>query len=175
MSTSFRLRPGSSIDAPSIAALATQVFLDTYATHGVRPDLAREAFHGYSQQAFAARLAESHRRFIVAEDDGLIGFAELLCSNLDSPVAQVSGGELVRLYVQPRAQRSGIGRALIRETEKLGSSSWLPSIWLSVWEDNADALEFYHQLGYAEVGTTTYSFEGNSYGNRVLSKVLVAA
>jgi ribosomal protein S18 acetylase RimI-like enzyme len=174
MRASLRLRTGSSTDAASIAALATLVFLDTYATHGVRPDLAREAFHGYSQQAFLARLAESQRRFIVAEDDGLVGFAELLCSNLSSPVVPVWGGELVRLYVQPRAQRGGIGRALIREVEKLGSASWLPSIWLSVWEDNAGALEFYRQVGYAEVGTTTYSFEGNSYGNRVLSKVLVA-
>jgi hypothetical protein len=39
----FELRHASADDAGTVAALATQVFLDTYATEGVRPDLARES------------------------------------------------------------------------------------------------------------------------------------
>jgi ribosomal protein S18 acetylase RimI-like enzyme len=174
LTESLRVRPGSSSDAITIAALATQVFLDTYATHGVRPDLAREAFHGYSEQAFLARLGDSQRRFIVAErGEGLVGFAEVLCANLPCPGTSVSGAELVRLYVQPRAQGAGIGRALIGEAETLGLVTLLPSLWVTVWEGNAGALAFYRRMGYAEVGVTTYSFEGNTYGNRVFAKQLV--
>jgi ribosomal protein S18 acetylase RimI-like enzyme len=175
MSASARIRPGVSSDALAIAALATQVFLDTYATHGVRPDLAREAFHGYSEQAFAKRLSESHRKFIVAEQgQGLVGFAEVLCSNLSAPVPSISGGELVRLYVQPRAQGTGMGSILIRQAEQLALAASLPSLWLSVWEDNAAALAFYRRRGYAEVGVATYSLAGNAYGNLVFAKRLMA-
>lgn len=75
MSGSFEVRPGCAADAVTVAALATQVFLDTYATQGIRPDLAREAFLEYSEHAFVTRFFESQRRFIVAMDgDALVGF-----------------------------------------------------------------------------------------------------
>lgn len=62
-----------------VGALATQVFLDTYATHGIRPDMAREVFEEYSGPAFAARLAETRRRFVLAVTGrAIVGFAELL-------------------------------------------------------------------------------------------------
>ena len=37
------------------------------------------------------------------------------------------------------------------------------------------ALAFYRRMGYADVGATTYSIEGNTYGNCVLAKQLSAA
>jgi diamine N-acetyltransferase len=39
------LRVAGPADAPRIGVLATQVFLDTYATDGIRPSLAREVPH----------------------------------------------------------------------------------------------------------------------------------
>jgi diamine N-acetyltransferase len=173
MSDAIQIRSGSKRDAITIAALATQVFLDTYATNGVRPDLAREAFHTCSEQAFSARLAESTRKFIVAErGHALVGFAEVLWSNVNSPASAISGAELVRLYVQPRAQRASIGCILIQEVERLVALDALHSLWLTVWERNANALAFYRRMGYAEVGATTYSFEGKTYGNLVYAKQL---
>lgn len=58
------LRPGTRNDAVTVAALSVQVFLDTYATDGVRPDLAREALREYSEQAFLARLSTPSRCFV---------------------------------------------------------------------------------------------------------------
>lgn len=176
MSGAPRVRQALQSDVAPIAALATQVFLDTYATQGVRTDLAREALDEYSEQAFLNRFAESERMFLVAErGDGLLGFAEILGRSLGSPVDGVSGAELVRLYVQPRAQRAGTGRLLISEGESVVSALSLSCLWLTVWEGNANALAFYSRMGYAEVGATAYCFQGNTYGNRVLAKRFGAA
>lgn len=70
------LRPGTLQDATTIAALAIQVFLDTYATQGIRPDLAREVFREYSAEAFQERINRPGCHFVLAEiDTALIGFA----------------------------------------------------------------------------------------------------
>ncbi|MFN3305009.1 MAG: hypothetical protein ACK44A_15010, partial [Roseateles sp.] len=61
------LRPARPDDVTAIAALAIQVFLDTYASAGIRPDLAREALRDYGVDAFAPRLREPRRRFLLAE------------------------------------------------------------------------------------------------------------
>lgn len=170
----IELRPGGPGDAVTIAALAVQVFLDTYATDGVRPDLAREAFREYSEQAFA-RLHDPNRSFVLADAQaGLVGFAELHRVPREAPLPGLPGGELVRLYVQPQAQRSGFGTALLQEAEKRAFADGTSDLWLAVWEGNARARKFYASRGYVEVGETTYAFEGRTYGNRILAKRLSA-
>jgi hypothetical protein len=54
----FHCRRGTLADAPAIAALAIQVFLDTYAPDGVAPEIAREVLDGYGEDAFSARLRD---------------------------------------------------------------------------------------------------------------------
>lgn len=173
MPTAPTLRPGTPADAPTIAALAIQVFLDTYATGGIRPDLAREALRDYGVTAFQPRLREPQRRFILAErGDALLGFAELSLADERAPAGDARGAELVRLYVQPVAQRSGLGRQLIRAAEALAAGCGRAALWLTAWEGNHRALAFYAREGYADIGATVHRIEGQAYGNRVLARGL---
>lgn len=168
-----RLRPAAPEDAITIAALAVQVFLDTYATEGVRPDLAREAFAEYAAEAFATRLQEPSRRFVLAEQaSGLIGFAEIQACPLAAPAGAVIGAELVRLYVQPKAQGRGVGSCLLQAAEQAAAAAALGCVWLTAWEGNHRARGFYSSRGYQDVGATVYSFQGLPYANRVLAKHL---
>lgn len=176
MPSNLHIRAASRSDLPIIAALATQVFLDTYATDGVRLDLAEEAFSEYGREKFAKRFAEPQRTFILAERDaGVVGFAELLLQPLPAPNSEIVGSELIRLYIQPKAQRLGIGAALLKRSEALAEQAGLPAVWLTAWDGNAQALAFYAAQGYTVVGTTIYTFQGQSYGNQVLAKRLRAA
>ena len=176
MTPDLPLRPGTTEDATTISALAIQVFLDTYAGDGVRPDLAREALREYASEAFDIRLREPQRRFLLAErGTGLLGFAEVSLAAQPAPAGGVTGAELIRLYVQPAAQGAGLGRRLIRAAEALASAAGLGALWLTAWDGNLRALGFYAREGYADVGATRYSFEGHSYGNRVLARALPLA
>ena len=162
------IRIGSVADAQTVAALAIQVFLDTYATEGVRPDLANEAFAEYGCSIFAQRLAEEGRIFYLAEHgSGLVGFAEVLRNQQPSPIIGVGGSELVRLYVQPQAQGSGIGRTLLQRAEQCSRESGSAGVWLSAWEHNLKALAFYKRQNYKDVGNAQYVILGQSYGNRI--------
>jgi diamine N-acetyltransferase len=161
----FTFRIASAPDADTISALAIQVYLDTYATEGIRPDVAREAHSAYSVDAFARRLAEPQRRFILAEaGDGLLGFAEVVLTFVPSPTEGFTGAELVRLY--------GLGRALLARAEQLVQAAHLPILWLRAWEGNHNARAFYAHVGYEDVGATTYSFQGVTVPNRVFAKRL---
>lgn len=178
-------RRATTDDATAIAALAIQVFLDTYATEGVRPDIAREALATYGPQAFAQRLAEPGRCFWLATcGTGLVGLAELSvgppgqasthCPAVLPRPGGRSGAELVRLYVQPRHQGRGWGRALLQAAEHEARRQGQPQLWLTAWDGNTRARAFYSVLGYADVGGTTYGFEGQTWGNRVFCRPLPA-
>lgn len=167
MTGEARLRAGELGDAQCIGALAIQVFLDTYATEGIRPDLAREALEHYGPAAFAQRLADPGRSFTLVERDGhLLAFAEVV---VDAPSA-----ELVRLYVQPAFQGKRLGRALIAHTEAACRAGGVDRLWLTAWEGNARALGFYRRQGFTTEGTAEHVIEGRSYRNHVLAKTLKA-
>ena len=172
-SADFDLRPGVPEDALAISALAIQVFLDTYALDGVRPDLAREALREYAVEAFDARLREPGRRFVLAlRDTGVVGFAEVTIDEQAAPAGEVRGAELVRLYVQPRFQAAGLGRRLIAAAEAVAHEAGRSALWLTAWEGNERARAFYARLGYDDIGETVYRFEGQDYPNRVIARRL---
>jgi len=72
------LRPATTNNALCLSALATQVFLTTYATHGIRPSIAREIAANYSENRFIERIAAPNTHIIIAEKaHHLIGFAQI--------------------------------------------------------------------------------------------------
>jgi len=168
----LRIRPGVGSDSLCLGVLATQVFLDTYATHGINADLANEALQVYSSAAFEVRMATPQIEITVAEaDSNLVGFLDLQADST-CPISTVAGPEVRRLYVQSPFQRKGLGRKLLEVAEarvhRLGASS----IWLTAWVGNPSALAFYPAVGYVDVGTTEYVINGKSYENRVFAKAL---
>ncbi|MFH7473807.1 GNAT family N-acetyltransferase, partial [Pseudomonas syringae pv. tagetis] len=64
--------------AVCLRELGIQVFIDTFATHGIREPIGRDGLDAFSPQAFDRLLAEPATPIIVAESHGhLIGFAQI--------------------------------------------------------------------------------------------------
>lgn len=175
-SSGVDFRVAEPADSLCIGVLATQVFLDTYAADGVRPDLAREVLANYSPSVFEARIRDSSNHFLLAERAGhLVAFSECSAS-AEPPLPSLTGGlALVRLYVQRPSQRTGIGAALLAKAEAHAISTGSPLLWLAAWSENVKARAFYLAHGYQDVGVTTYWFEGISYETCIYSKLLTGA
>ena len=186
-------------DAPTLGVLALQVFLDTYATDGISPSLAREALAHCSTEATAALLTDRATQIIVAERGGhMIGFAQIrigaaqphaapdvapdVAPDLASDVTTTGvddeptegAVELARLYVHERYTGSGVGTALLRRAEERAARNGAPALWLTAWAGNHRARAFYARRGYDDRGATTYTFEGEQYENRLLVRSLSA-
>ena len=170
MPQDFGYRTATSDDALTLSVLATQVFLDTYATRGIDTDLAKEASTIYSPAEFLKRLQDPNVEITAARAGNyLIGFLDL-ASNTRCPVASIEGFEVMRLYVQAPFQRCGIGRQLMALAETRARDRKSPQLWLTAWAGNARALAFYPSIGYEDIGSTPYVIEGKEYENRVFVK-----
>jgi GNAT superfamily N-acetyltransferase len=172
MSEVFEFRHATPADAPTLSTLATQVFLDTYATHGINDALAREVATVYSAEMFERRLQDAAVELLLVEAGGYtVGFVDIAFAT-SCPVPGVRGAEVFRLYVQRPFLRRGLGRALIAKAEAQARARGLGAIWLTAWAGNHGALAFYQSLGFRDIGTTEYVIDGVGYENRVLCKPL---
>lgn len=79
-----------------------------------------------------------HREVWLAEDERLLG------------VLVLDGSELQWLYVDPGAQRRGVGAALLRQAHMLRPQGL--ALW--VFASNTPAREFYQRHGWRVVGGT---------------------
>ncbi|HSI60737.1 MAG TPA: hypothetical protein VLA16_24480, partial [Ideonella sp.] len=96
----FTIRRAEPADALCIGVLGMQVFLDTYATEGIRPAIAREVLESLAPEVIESLLAEPGVRFYVAELEGhLIAFAELAAGAAHVLATYATPTELRRLYV----------------------------------------------------------------------------
>jgi len=162
------LRHATPDDALVIGVLGTQVSLDTYATQGVRPLLAREVLAHFSTDAIASLLAQPHTRFVLAEREGhLVGFAQLGFGERHELVLADRAVEVERLFVQARFKGQGIGKALIGAAAAQARASGAGSLWLTAWVGNTDALVWYQRQGWLERGQTDYVFEDEHFENRL--------
>jgi diamine N-acetyltransferase len=168
------LRPAGSQDALCLGVLATQVFLDTYATEGIREAIAREALEHCSTEATTARLADARTHFIVAEQDGhLLGFVELRFGDAPVPMPAGPAAQVVRLYVLERFTGRGLGTLLLAQAEELAAAGGANRVWLTAWVGNARARAVYPRRGYDDAGTTHYEFGGDRYENRLFAKPVI--
>ena len=165
-------------DAPALCALATHVYLDTYATDGISRDMALDVQSAHSLQATEARLNDKYIEIIVAQaGEYLVGFVSLLKLS-QCPVPHIKGPQILTLYVHPRFHQQGIGHQLIGLAEKLAAHHASNdvaidhAVWLKAWVGNTAAKAFYLRQGYEDVGTTYYLTAQNKFENRVFAKSL---
>ncbi len=175
MSSDIVVRAAGEADALCLHALATQVFLDTYASEGIREAIAREAQQELSVAAFVEQFAAPRVRVLLAERRGfLVAFASVALGATHSLVPKGPAAELSRLYVQSPFIRQGIGSLLLRHVEALARAAGASTLWLTAWVGNARALAFYAGQGYAELGSTDHEFENERFENSLFAKALVA-
>lgn len=166
-------RPAVPDDALCLAVLGQQVFLDTYATDGIRAEIAREVRAQFDVGVVRDALVASDARWVVAERDGhLIGFAQCTSPAPHAVVRSDRSAKLHRLYVQERFTGRGVGTALLGRIEAIAAADGRDALWLTTWVGNARALAFYPARGYVDVGSSLYVFEAEAHENRVFAKGL---
>lgn len=161
------MRKAEQKDCLNLAALSMQVWLDTYATQGLRVPISQYVLSTFTEGYFRRLLKEETLDLRVYEqDDHLVGFIVVdLASDFDDSARY--GYEITTVYVSRHFQGQGIGRELLEHITCLHGSPF----WLSVWVNNEAAISFYRHLGFQDVGETTFELKGEVHSNIVLCQV----
>ncbi len=169
----FTLRPATPADVLTIATLGMQVFMDTYATEGVRDAIAREALESFAPQTIAAFIERPDTLFLLAEaNQHLVGFAQLCLQADHAMVGDQHAAELNRLYVQERFTGRGLGWQLLQRAEIEASARGASKLWATVWVGNPRALLFYPRQGYENAGSPVHRLQAETHQNVLFCKSL---
>lgn len=165
----LHIRAATLGDAPGLAVLAAQVWLHTYATDGVSPEIAAYVLAELIPAKFAESIEKPSTQVLLAEQAGnLVGLAVV---ERDIPCPAEAGDSMVELktlYVQAHFLGQGVGAALLRTAEAWGREQGQQRLWLTVNAQNRRAIGFYQHQGYTQVGTTYFELGTARHENHVL-------
>lgn len=163
------LRDALPADAPRLAALATQVWLQTYATTGIDDVMAAHVLSEFSPPSFGRWIAQAQTQLLVAEvERRLVGYARL-SHGAPCPTGGAATVELATLYVQEPFTHAGIGSVLLGHgLARLRERDTCARLWLSVNAGNTRALGFYQRHGFEARGTTHFVLGDERHLNHVL-------
>jgi ribosomal-protein-alanine N-acetyltransferase len=107
----------------------------------------------WSERAFVQELGHPSRRWCVALDGSsdVIGFGGLMLV--------VGEAHVMNIAVDPRHQRQGVGRALLRWLLTAARDSGATAATLEVRADNAAAIALYRNFGFTEAGRRDRYYE----------------
>ncbi len=155
------IRPAVDSDAPAIARLGRETFVDTFVEGFAIPyppeDLNPFLDANFTPDAAAQRLAEPGAAWWVAERDGeLLAFANAGPNHLPHPDARPSHAELRRLYVAKSAQGLGLGTKLLAIALDWMETNGDGPMWIGVWSGNLKAQKLYAAYGFEKAGEYQY-------------------
>ena len=155
----MKIRHGEASDAPLLAALARQTFLDTFAATNDPGDMALHLERAYGVAQQAAELADPHIVTLFVEVDGkAIGYAQVREGKVPDCVAGDRPIELWRFYVLRQWHGQGIAQALMERVRAEAAAHGAATLWLGVWDQNPRARAFYRKCGLVDAGEHVFLF-----------------
>ena len=157
------IRKAVKSDCRSLAALSSEVWLNTYCADGIRPETSQYVLSNFTEKKFKELLTLPEYKILVFTQDPYIrGYALI---NLKSYFEKEKNGfEIQRLYVHSPFQGQGVGRDLLHEIKRRYGNDF----WLYSWIHNK-SLNFYKKFGFKDIGIYEFTLGKKIIQNRVLA------
>lgn len=171
MKSEVNIRFARQEDAEMLAELGRETFYDAFVSNPLMPraDLELYLKDAFSVSQITGELNDPQATFLLVEIDGqAIGYAKLILGACVPGVIARNPVKLKRLYARQEFIGIGIGAALLSRCLVEARKSGHDAIWLTVWEHNRRARDFYNKWNFKPCGTVDFRF-----GNTTLTDIVM--
>lgn len=116
--------------------------------------------------------------FAAVVDDEWVGYAQVWLAPLPEGISSsqsVQGAmpmELCRFYVARKCHGTGVAKEMLGIVLAQAELQGSPTIWLSVWQENARAIAFYNKWGFTPVGEARFLMGEDLQNDFIMERVV---
>ncbi|MBC8087491.1 MAG: GNAT family N-acetyltransferase, partial [Phycisphaerae bacterium] len=101
--------------------------------------------------------------FAATVNNGWIGYTHVRLAALPEGIASNHAAgvgttpmEIARFYLKSKWHGQGVAQAMLTTVVQHAEAQGAPTIWLSVWQENARAISFYQKCEFVSIGNGTF-------------------
>ncbi|BDM76603.1 hypothetical protein LGMS210922A_15480 [Lactococcus garvieae] len=150
----IRISPVTIQDINVLQDLSIETFSETFGQQNPPEDLKLYLEKAFNPQQLTKEVMDANTNFyFIFEEALLAGYIKLKNASLPEHSFLGEALEVERIYVRKGYQHLGLGKHLLDFASEEAQRTHKEYLWLSVWEHNPTAYEFYKSQGYVECGS----------------------
>ncbi|MBX2844085.1 MAG: GNAT family N-acetyltransferase [Flammeovirgaceae bacterium] len=154
--------------------ISLETFKSTYA-HLNNP----ENFKDYLENQFNEKQLISELNnpssafYFLQKREKIIGYFKLNWSEAQTEQIEGNALELERIYVSKKFQGNGMGKLIVDFVLKYGAEKTFDFVWLGVWEENPNAIQFYERMGFEKFGEHVFTIGNEDQTDFMMKKYVL--
>jgi ribosomal protein S18 acetylase RimI-like enzyme len=150
----FVLRFADINDAKLLSELGKICFSEAFGKANPEEDLKHYLEESFKEEGIKNDLTNPAISYLIVEDENFspVGYAKL---NRNTHPEELNGAraiQLNRIYVRQKVKKKKAGALMMQKCIEIAKNEHYQFIWLAVWEENKEAIEFYHSWGFEICG-----------------------
>ncbi|MFE5318958.1 GNAT family N-acetyltransferase [Paenibacillus sp. NPDC056579] len=137
-----------------------------------------EHMKAYLERAFNLPQLEkelsnmSSEFYFIYSNEEMAGYLKVNTGDAQSEKMGDASLEVERIYIRSTFHKQGLGKYLINKAIELAIERNKESIWLGVWEENANAIAFYNKMGFIPTGSHSFYMGDEEQIDIIMTKTL---
>lgn len=160
-------------DLRELQSFSVETFTETFKDHNSAEHLNAYLEKAYNLNQLEQELANpSSQFFFVYINQEVAGYLKINTGDAQSEMMGDDSLEVERIYVKKKFQKYGLGKNLMNKAEEVAKEQKKEKIWLGVWEENENALEFYQKKGFFQTGAHSFYMGDDEQVDLIMTKIL---
>jgi diamine N-acetyltransferase len=169
--TNISIRQAQPADVDTIVSLGQKTFVETYGDTNSKEMVAVYVDKMFNHERIEKEVNTFGERFFIAYVGSLpVGFTKLSENKKPRGLNGKKKIEIERIYVLKEYQGFKIGTELIAKVLDVAKDEMYKIVWLSVWQKNNKAVQFYQRAGFVIYDTDTFQFGEELHDDFLMKK-----
>lgn len=164
------IREATLADSELLCQLGAITFTEAFGKVNTKEDLETYLQSSFSLSQILTEIEENGNVFfLLYKEDEALAYAKL---NANEKVSMLEGKKIMqiqRIYARKKALGTGVGAELMQHCIDFSLSKGTDVIWLTVWQQNLRAIEFYKKWGFEIIGEKKFMVGRKIYNDHVMS------
>jgi ribosomal protein S18 acetylase RimI-like enzyme len=160
----YSIRNADLVDSGFLSKISSSTFLATYVALNPENEklLAAYVAETFNEEKIKKELTNKNISFYIIETQNeKIGYAKTVRGQGPSELNFSPSLEVEKLYVIQDYKGKGLGRKLFEHIKLNAIKDGNKSLWLSVYDQNKAAIDFYLKIGFKKIGEKDFIFNWN--------------
>ena len=168
---SITIREANTDDIELLQQISRQTFSEAFSAMNTAENMRRYLDESFATGKLQQELADKGAMFWVAEAAGrVVAYLKLNHGSSQTELNDPKALEIERIYVLKEWQGKNIGQTLYKKALEIARDLEVNYVWLGVWEDNTNAIQFYQKNGFAAFDKHVFKL-GNEEQTDIMMKL----